>query len=200
MASDDSEFIGKYENSGAIGRILVERFFSAAAGLIKPHLNGSERILEAGCGAGYSTARIARWSKSSALIASDLSYSLLLRACHQNPGVKFVQESVYHLAHGDQSFDYVIMLEVLEHLDHPRVALKELQRVAKHGVLLSTPREPLWRLLNFARGKYFRDLGNTPGHVQHWSTRGLTREVSPYFRVEAIATPVPWTMLWLRPR
>ena len=41
------------------------------------------------------------------------------------------------------------------------------------ALLVSVPREPLWRGLNMARGAYMRDLGNTPGHVNHWSKRAL---------------------------
>ena len=37
------------------------------------------------------------------------------------------------------------------------------------------PREPLWRGLNMARGAYLKDLGNTPGHVNHWSKRSFHR-------------------------
>ena len=40
-------------------------------------------------------------------------------------------------------------------------------------LLVSVPREPLWRALNVARGAYLRELGNTPGHVNHWSKRGV---------------------------
>lgn len=199
-SSKDSEFTGKYEQAGLAGRILVDRFFAAAAAVLKPVLTPSARVLEVGCGAGYSTERIARWCNRQHLVASDISDTLLAQARARNPQVQFVQESVYALDHADRSFDSVIMLEVLEHLEEPQRALTELHRVARGHVLLSTPREPLWRLMNLARGKYLRDLGNTPGHIQHWSTRGLKREVGTLFRVEACATPTPWTILLLSPR
>ena len=41
------------------------------------------------------------------------------------------------------------------------------------------PREPLWRGLNIARGAYLKDLGNTPGHLNHWSKRGFVALLSP---------------------
>ena len=41
---------------------------------------------------------------------------------------------------------------------------------ARH-LLVSVPREPLWRALNMLRGAYWRALGNTPGHLNHWSKR-----------------------------
>jgi len=63
--------------------------------------------------------------------------------------------------------DLVIACEVLEHLDAPDQALSELQRVCRGQALVSVPNEPLWRMLNVARGKYWRSPGNTPGHLQN---------------------------------
>ncbi|MCA1779384.1 MAG: class I SAM-dependent methyltransferase [Xanthomonadaceae bacterium] len=196
----DSEFTGKYEQTGRIGRLLIERFFRSGKSLLQPALHGGARILEAGCGPGYSSREIASWCPGGHLTAADLSGSLLARARKLNPNLALLRESVVQLAHPDNSFDAVILLEVLEHLEQPERALAELRRVARHHVLLSTPREPLWRFLNFSRGKYWKAFGNTPGHIQHWSTRGLIRQVSPFFTVEAVATPIPWTILLLKPR
>jgi len=64
-----------------------------------------------------------------------------------------------------QSYDLTIACEVLEHLEDPGQALTEIDRVTKQSVLISVPQEPMWRILNMARGKYWSDLGNTPGHV-----------------------------------
>jgi hypothetical protein len=62
------------------------------------------------------------------------------------------------------------------------------------------PREPLWRLLNMARGRYWRDLGNTPGHLQHWSSEGLRALLMRHVEVRLVRTPLPWTMALCRRR
>ena len=62
------------------------------------------------------------------------------------------------------------------------------------------PREPLWRALNMARGAYWKDFGNTPGHINHWSARGFARFAEACFDVVDVATPLPWTMLFLKKR
>lgn len=196
----EEAFTGKYEKSGLIGRRLVDGFFQAARALLEPHLVPDDRILEVGCGAGYSTQRLAGWITSNTFVSADLGFELLKIAAEKNPGKALLQESVYSLAHPDNAFDVVIMMEVLEHLDDPGSALTELKRVAGRLVLISTPREPVWRLLNMARGKYWPDFGNTPGHVQHWSTAGLVRQVSKDFDLIASATPLPWSILLLRPK
>jgi hypothetical protein len=66
-------------------------------------------------------------------------------------------------------------------------------------VVLSVPSEPVWRIGNMARGRYLRQWGNTPGHVNHWGKRGFVRAVSRHFEVEDVASPLPWTMLRARP-
>ncbi len=97
----------------------------------------------------------------------------------------------------DGTFDLVLAVEVLEHLPDPARALDELARVARPGAtaVLSVPSEPLWRALNLARGKYVGELGNTPGHIQHWTPRSFRRLVSRRFEVRAVRRPVPWTVL-----
>lgn len=195
-----SEFTGKYEHSGRAGNWLVDRFFDAARRLLEPALGNGSNVLEVGCGAGYSTRRIARWRGAERLTAAEPEVELLDLARRNNPDVPLIRESVYSLAHADRAFDAVILLEVLEHLERPDDALRELHRVTGSYLLLSTPREPIWRMLNMARGKYLADFGNTPGHVQHWSTRALIRTTRRWFHLEGVATPLPWTILLLRPR
>ena len=94
--------------------------------------------------------------------------------------------------------DLVVCCEVMEHLLEPEEALKKLAFLASPYCLFSVPREPLWRLLNLLRGVYIKKLGNTPGHVQHWSKRSFRRFVSPFFTVIETATPLPWTFLLCR--
>jgi hypothetical protein len=59
-------------------------------------------------------------------------------------------------------------------------------------VIIAVPNEPLWRILNILRFKYFKDLGNTPGHLNHWSKRKLKRLLSNYGDVIKIYKPLPW--------
>lgn len=94
----------------------------------------------------------------------------------------------------------VVCCEVLEHLDNPEDGLRILSELADPWLLCSVPREPLWRALNLARARYVTDLGNTPGHVNHWSKRGFIRFVSQRFDIVESRSPLPWTMLLCRRR
>ena len=89
-------------------------------------------------------------------------------------------------------------IEVLEHVPEPEQTLAEMARVAERWLLVSVPREPVWRMTNMARGAYVRDLGNTPGHVNHWSKRAFVALLSRYGTVEQTRSPFPWTMLLVR--
>ena len=89
-------------------------------------------------------------------------------------------------------------IEVLEHVPDPEHTLAEMARCASGHLLVSVPREPMWRMLNMARGAYLSDLGNTPGHLNHWSKRSFVRMLERYGQVVQARSPFPWTMLLVR--
>jgi len=112
----------------------------------------------------------------------------------------FFVRSIYDLEQGRDSADLLVCCEVLEHVEDPASALAALQRAASNYVVLSVPREPIWRVLNMMRGKYWGQLGNTPGHLNHWSSRSFIRLVGQYFDIVEVRNPFPWTMLLCRVR
>ena len=98
----------------------------------------------------------------------------------------------------DGAFDLVAAVESLEHMEDPEGALAEMARCARRHLLVSVPREPQWRMLNMARGAYWSALGNTPGHLNHWSRRSFVRLLSGHGEVVELRSPFPWTMLLVR--
>jgi ubiquinone/menaquinone biosynthesis C-methylase UbiE len=104
------------------------------------------------------------------------------------------------LPYGDAEFDLVCATEVLEHVPAPERVVAEMARVAGRHLLVSVPHEPLWRILNVARGAYVRELGNTPGHINHWSKRSFVRMLAQHGEVLEARSPFPWTMLLVRVR
>ena len=82
-----------------------------------------------------------------------------------------------NLPFADGEFDLASAIEVLEHVPDPEHTVAEMARCAERHLLVSVPREPLWRMLNMARGAYWSELGNTPGHLNHWS-RALVRRAA----------------------
>lgn len=200
----DEDFRRKYteEGSGLIGAKLLDGYFGAVEQLVgKANIKGGN-ALEIGCGAGFSTKRLHEMLPGKVeLKASEYVEQLLPEAKKINPNVRFTSESVYELKRKDRSLDLVFLLEVLEHLDYPGVALQEISRVVKPGgyLILGVPREPLWRMLNMARLRYLRDLGNTTGHLNHWSKRSLIKHVRENFHdVVEVRSPLPWTLVLAR--
>jgi len=94
--------------------------------------------------------------------------------------------------------ELVLCCEVMEHLAEPRSALEAVASLARPWAILSVPREPLWRVLNLARLKYLGGLGNTPGHLNHWSRRSFVGFLAERLEVVAVRNPVPWTMALCR--
>jgi 2-polyprenyl-3-methyl-5-hydroxy-6-metoxy-1,4-benzoquinol methylase len=136
--------------------------------------------------------------KNVKLEASEYVSALVPRAQKRNPDVKVREESVYEIQAKDNTYDLIFLLEVMEHLDYPDKALEEIARVLKPDgyLVLGVPREPLWCTLNMARGKYLKNFGNTPGHLNHWSSFMLKRFVGKHFGpVLRMRQPLPWTQV-----
>lgn len=193
----DQDFRTKYIKTNFITRRLLAGFFEGIRQLLRePGMSDVRSAFEVGCGEGFSTQNLRQMLPAGAsLRASDVEQRLVDEARHNNPGIPIERESIYKLPHADGAFDVVFVLEVLEHLDDPGRALAEVCRVSKRWVIASVPREPIWRVLNLARLKYVTALGNTPGHLNHWSADAFSRFVSQKAPVRARRTPLPWTMV-----
>jgi hypothetical protein len=48
------------------------------------------------------------------------------------------------------------------------------------------------------RGAYWPALGNTPGHLNHWSRRGFVRLLARHGEPAAVRSPLPWTLVLVR--
>jgi 2-polyprenyl-3-methyl-5-hydroxy-6-metoxy-1,4-benzoquinol methylase len=157
-------------------------------------------VLDVGCGEGVLTLEWAERLGSGRIVGIDLEDPKLRAewARRERPNLEFRAEEATRLSFGDGEFELAAAIEVLEHVPEPEATLAEMARVASGHLLVSVPREPLWRGLNMARGAYWRELGNTPGHLNHWSKRGFVSLLSRYGDVVEARSPFPWTMLLVR--
>jgi 2-polyprenyl-3-methyl-5-hydroxy-6-metoxy-1,4-benzoquinol methylase len=154
-------------------------------------------VLDVGCGEGVLTARWADQLEAGRVVGIDLEDPKLRAewARRQLSNLEFRSMPAENLPFAEGEFDLAAAIEVLEHVPDPAHTVAEMARVARRHLLVSVPREPLWRALNLARGAYVRDLGNTPGHVNHWSKRQFIALLARHGQVLEARSPFPWTML-----
>lgn len=187
----------KYATRNPISRYLVQNFMRTLTRVVP---NASyESVLEVGCGEGILLHTLRRQLAGKSVVALDIDAREIEAARHNAPFARCVLGSAYGLPFQDQAFDLVICCEVLEHLADPIGAVGELRRVCGRYLLVSVPNEPIWRVLNLARGAYIRSLGNSPGHVNHWSASTLRRLLSTNFQVCRLFKPLPWLVAVCRP-
>ena len=188
----------KYRSRNPIQRLLVARFLRKLQSMAAPWAAAVDSALDVGCGEGVTT-RLFYEAGIRNIVGADFSFRVLEEAREQNPEIRFVRRNVYALD-ATEPFDFVSACEVLEHLDDPARALEKIAAICRRVAVFSVPDEPLFRSLNFLAGKYWKDFGNSPGHLNHWSARAITREIGKYFDVKATATPLPWTIVVATPK
>jgi 2-polyprenyl-3-methyl-5-hydroxy-6-metoxy-1,4-benzoquinol methylase len=188
----------KYGSSNPVVKRLMAGFHRAVDDLWAKAAPSS--VLDIGCGEGVLTLEWAERLGDGRVVGVDLDDPKLRAewAARTRPNLEFRVEEATSLSFRDDEFDMVAAIEVLEHVPDPEATVAEMARVARRRLLASVPREPLWRALNMARGAYLRDLGNTPGHVNHWSKRAFVSLLSRYGTVEEARSPFPWTMALVR--
>ncbi|MGI8413795.1 MAG: class I SAM-dependent methyltransferase [Solirubrobacteraceae bacterium] len=188
----------KYGSTNPVVRRLMSGFERGLDELLSRAAPKS--LLDVGCGEGVLTLRWAQRLGSERVVGIDLPDAKLQSEwqsrTHQN--LEFRPMVAERLDFADREFDLAAAIEVLEHVPDPAHTLAEMARVARGHLLVSVPREPLWRALNLARGAYVRDLGNTPGHVNHFSQCGLHRLLERHGEVVQARSPFPWTMALVR--
>jgi len=188
----------KYGSSNPLVRRLVGAFQRSLEEL----LDGAEpaSLLDVGCGEGALVQRFAQRLGSRRVVGVDLREDSLQAGWsrHEAPNLEYRTLDGAELPFADGEFDLVSAIELLEHVPDPNLTLREMSRCAQRHVLVSVPREPLWRVLNMARGAYLSQLGNTPGHLNHWSRRSFIQLLQGHGEIAEARAPFPWTMLLVR--
>jgi SAM-dependent methyltransferase len=182
----------KYASKNPVEKRMMDGFFTA----LDRMLTGlqPETVVEIGAGEGRITERHVARFPNATVVGLDLPDTNLAEEWDGIDVPMFFGDAT-RMPFVDKSIDLVVGLEVLEHVPHPERALADIARVCRGFTILSVPHEPIWRAGNMARGRYMRDWGNTPGHVNHWSSRAFEQFVASRCAVTDVAHPLPWTMV-----
>jgi 2-polyprenyl-3-methyl-5-hydroxy-6-metoxy-1,4-benzoquinol methylase len=192
----------KYSSANPIHRYLMDGFLKQVEEFVRT--SGCKQIYEVGCGEGLLSLTMSSRIKGLRIRGSDFSTQVVETAQSNSAGhggeCEFSVADVYSLTSAEHGAELVMCCEVLEHLERPEEALKILASLASKHVIVSVPNEPLWRVLNFARGKYISDWGNTPGHLNHWSPGAFRKFLETELVIEEMSCPLPWTVVLAKPR
>ena len=122
-----------------------------AAGLV------SGDVLESGTGMGYGIDVIAPSATSYTTIDKSCAYDASLP-----DNTRFQQMEVPPIGFADESFDYVISFQVIEHIKRDKDFVKEVSRVLRKGgkFIVSTPNAPM-------------SLTRNPWHIREYTEQQL---------------------------
>ncbi len=139
-------------------------------------LASGKRVLDAGCGAGYGAAALARTAQSVVGIDRAPEAIGFAREHYQAPNLEFQKASCAALPFPAAAFDLVVAFEIIEHLDHWREFLLEVRRVLAPGgrFLVSTPNRLYYKE---SRGA----TGANPFHVHEFDFEEFRSELKLFF-------------------
>ena len=201
QVTDDNipgNYYDKYNTRNPIARYLMSGFLGSFDELTS--MTGVRRAYEVGCGESNLSMRLLDrgWDVSGCDVEPVCVAEANQQCAARGIRSTFEIRSLFDLRAEQAAADLVICCEVLEHVPDTERALAVLKSLAKPYLLVSVPREPIWRVLNITRGKYIKDFGNTPGHIQHWSATSFLRLLEKSTDILEVRKPLPWTMVLCR--
>ena len=131
----------------------------------------SGRVLEIGTGTGYGVDIIA--PNASQFVTLDKFRSEHVNSLPVN--VRFVEAKVPPLPFEDESFDFVVSFQVIEHIKRDKQLVSEVMRVLRPGgkFIVSTPNRPM-------------SLTRNPWHVREYTSKELCMLLSEFSNVEQL--------------
>ncbi len=93
--------------------------------------NRRAKLLDIGCADGTTTSQISRLFPKLQITGVDKYAKAIQYASKTKPHIKFINADAHKLPFKNNSFDFVVAIETLEHLHEPDQALSEIYRVLK---------------------------------------------------------------------
>jgi SAM-dependent methyltransferase len=169
-----AEFTGERVIPGEVDIDLFNEHMARYA--FAARLARGKRALDAGCGAGYGSAELARAAQSVVGIDNAADAIDFASAHYRAPNLRFEQASCGALPYADGSFDLIVAFEVIEHLPDWRQFLQEARRtLAPNGqFIVSTPNKLYY-------GESRGTEGENPFHVHEFEFAEFRDELRSVF-------------------
>lgn len=148
------------------GQWIGDAEFALLMKLLQPTANQS--LLDVGCGTGYFTQRFNDADLD--VCGVDPDSAMLQYAKAKNKEIEYLQASAYNLPFDNASFDYCTAITSLCFMENPQLALIEMWRVSRKGVVLGLlNRYSLLHILKHNSEGYKGARWDTPAAVSDWS-------------------------------
>lgn len=110
--------------------------------LLAKHYQGG-MYLDIGCFNSPKPSQLAEEYPDSTIFALDHGINLINTLSERFPKVNYILGDCYELPFEDESIEYIVAGEIIEHLEDPKKMITEAMRVLKPGgrIALSTPKE-----------------------------------------------------------
>jgi len=115
--------------------VPTDHFYWWKYGILNNLIDSGKKILDVGCGNGAGTALL----KKSECEICGCDYMDYSREFKKNTSGEFIMADAEKLPYGNDTFDYVICNEAIEHFPNAPEIVKEMARVAKERVFLIQP-------------------------------------------------------------
>ncbi len=124
-------------------------------------------IVDIGCGEGITLEKIHRLFPDRKVLGIDILPENI-DICRQQ-GCNIKQGDVYKLPLPSESVDFVLFMEVIEHLKDSEIAIQEIRRVLVPGgrLVLVFPNDKVFKIARILTLK-FQEATYDPGHVRQW--------------------------------
>ncbi|MDP3096780.1 MAG: class I SAM-dependent methyltransferase [Syntrophales bacterium] len=160
-------------DKGGIGRIYWNYRDKLALSCIGER---DARVVDVGCGEGVTLEKVSRLYPEKCCIGVDgLKENLFICRAHR---LAVMGGDVYQLPIKNESVDYILLLEVIEHLSDPEKAIVEMRRILRPmgKLVMVFPNDAVFkiaRILTLRLKEAFYD----PGHITQW-TPGAAKELA----------------------
>lgn len=183
----------KYQNKNRLHRYLLRVFLDEVCKFVER--TRCETVLDVGCAEGFVLNELFQRGVAARLIGIDVDAAAIARGKQLFPHLDLRHGDGLQIDAIDGSYDLVLALEILEHLNEPELLLAELRRVSRRHCIVSVPHEPWFCLANLARLKNVSRWGNDIEHLNHWNPRVFPKFLEANdLKILDHRLPFPWML------